>query len=119
MRPRARRDAPTLSDAREEASPVDDEPRWVSLEDGAGHVLAQGRTVGGVPDGPWLFLGSGGQRLAQGVFQAGVAHGEWHAWHPDGTKRGSQGVTADRIRVNYLSLPSSSTPSSRGAPPKP
>lgn len=62
-------------------------PRWIALQDGEGRVLAEGRMRGGVPDGPWQFLGPAGERLAAGLFVDGAPDGEWHAWHEDGTPR--------------------------------
>lgn len=62
-------------------------PRWITLHDADGRVLAEGRSVGGIPDGPWLFRGADGSRQAAGVFRQGLADGSWHAWHEDGAQR--------------------------------
>jgi antitoxin component YwqK of YwqJK toxin-antitoxin module len=83
--PPSRREVP-IDDAAGSDAPAP-EPRWVALQDGDGRVLAEGRMLGDLPDGPWLFRGAGGARLAAGVFQAGAPDGPWQAWHEDGSLR--------------------------------
>lgn len=80
------------------------ETRWIALSDAEGRVLAEGRCVGGVPDGPWTFRGARGARTAAGVFQQGLADGPWFAWHEDGAPRAElaydHGVP-DGLRVEW------------------
>jgi antitoxin component YwqK of YwqJK toxin-antitoxin module len=88
----------------EASSPAPEEPRWITLQDAEGRVLAEGRSVGGIPDGPWLFRGAGGSRQAAGVFHQGLADGPWHAWHDDGSPRAELGYEAglpDGLRVEW------------------
>lgn len=92
---------PQSDDARAD---VPDEPRWITLHDAEGRVLAEGRSVGGVPDGPWLFRGVNGTRQAAGVFHQGLADGPWHAWHDDGAPRAELGYEAglpEGLRVEW------------------
>lgn len=91
--PVLRREAPspersTLTVARADPShEASSDPRWILLHDDSGRVVVEGRTVDGVPDGPWHFRAGGGARQAEGQFQRGVPHGSWMAWHEDGTPR--------------------------------
>lgn len=80
LRPPPRSDGPLVGEALSE-------PSWITLQDPEGRVLAEGRSVGGVPEGPWLFRGANGARQAAGVFRQGLADGPWLAWHEDGAPR--------------------------------
>lgn len=63
------------------------ESTWITLQDVEGRVLAEGRSVDGMPDGLWQFRGASGARQAAGVFRRGLADGTWLAWHENGAPR--------------------------------
>jgi hypothetical protein len=50
-----------------------------------GMKAAEGKLVGGRPDGSWTYFRETGERLLSGRYINGDAEGLWRAYDPDGT----------------------------------
>jgi hypothetical protein len=50
-----------------------------------GMKAAEGKLVGGRPDGAWTYYHESGERLLSGRYINGDAEGLWRAYDPDGT----------------------------------